>query len=66
MENWKLIETGDGPRVSPNTQIELGNHPAIQLYDLGKDPGETLNVAAENAEKVQELSGRLREVRKAR
>ena len=44
--NWKYIEPNNKQRVSSNTNIELGNDTAPQLYDLSADPGETKNLAA--------------------
>ena len=64
-ENWKYIEPGKGPAVLGNTQIETGNAPGPQLYDLSADPGETKNVAAEHPGKVQEMQQRLDQVRAA-
>ena len=33
--NWKYIEPSQGPAVNANTNIETGNDPNGQLYDLG-------------------------------
>jgi arylsulfatase A-like enzyme len=52
---WKYIEPGPGVAKNPNTQIELGNNPKPQLYELKSDLGETKNVAPENPQKVEEL-----------
>ncbi len=62
---WKYIEPGPGPAKNPNVNIELGNLPTPQLYDLTQDIGETKNVAAENPAKVEELKGILAKVRGA-
>lgn len=43
--DWKLI-----PGKAKKKTV-----PALQLYNLAKDPGETTNIAAENPEKVAEL-----------
>ncbi|HEX6924830.1 MAG TPA: arylsulfatase [Longimicrobiaceae bacterium] len=59
---WKYIPPNQGPRVSANTNTELGNDPEPQLYDLEADPGETRNVAAEHPDIVQELSTLLGQV----
>ncbi len=45
---WKFIPASKGPRINSNTNTELGNDPAPQLYDLATDPGETRNVAADH------------------
>jgi arylsulfatase A-like enzyme len=60
---WKYIEPGKGPRINQNTNTELGNDPAAQLYDLTSDPGERTNVAAAQPEKVKELAALLNAVR---
>lgn len=55
---WKLLlAPGSGGWSSPNDvkAKEMGL-PAIQLYDMEKDPGETKNVQAENPKVVEELT----------
>ena len=52
---WKYIEPGPGAAKNPNTNIELGNSTAPQLYNLKDDVGEMKNVARQNPEKVAEL-----------
>lgn len=37
--------------------------PEVQLYNLAEDPGQHVNLAAKNPEKVAELDARLREIR---
>lgn len=44
-DNWKYIEAGGGPKILKTTNIETGNNPTPQLYDLRKDIGEKVNVA---------------------
>jgi arylsulfatase A-like enzyme len=61
--DWKLIEPRNGPRVNAQTNIELGNDPAPQLYNLADDPGERLNRAAERPELVAELTALLQRIR---
>jgi arylsulfatase A-like enzyme len=60
---WKYIEPHEGQKVERTTNIELGNDPAPQLYDLAHDIGERRNVAAAHPEKVRELSAHLARVR---
>ena len=60
---WKLISPNEGPRMSSQTNIELGNDPRPQLYDLSADLGERQNVAAEHPEVVRELTARLDRIR---
>jgi len=61
--NWKYIEPNAGPRVERGTQIELGNDPAPQLYNLADDIGETRNVAADHPAIVKDLADRLTAIR---
>jgi len=60
---WKYIEPSNGQKVNKNTNTELGNDPAPQLYDLAADIGEKNNVAASHPEKVSELSDLLKRIR---
>jgi arylsulfatase A-like enzyme len=55
----KYIAPDKGDRINKNTNIELGNAPSPQLYDLAVDPGELRNLAAERPEKVRELAALL-------
>jgi arylsulfatase A-like enzyme len=61
--DWKYIEPGPGLAKNPSTNIELGNSPTPQLYDLKHDAGETKNLANENAGKVEELKALLEKAR---
>lgn len=59
---WKLLlAPGSGGWSSPNDAraLELGL-PDIQLYDMGKDPGEQTNVQAEHPAVVAELTALLK------
>jgi arylsulfatase A-like enzyme len=60
---WKYIAPGKGPRINANTQIELGNDPEPQLYDLATDPGEQKNLAGARPDKVKEMSALLEQIR---
>lgn len=62
-EKWKYIEPSKGPKMNKNTNIELGNDPEPQLYNLAKDKGEKNNVAAKYPEQVENLSATLKNVR---
>lgn len=53
--NWKLIEPRPGQARNPETNVENGNSPQPQLYDLSTDLGETKNVAAEHPGKITEM-----------
>ena len=61
--NWKYIEPSQGPAVTANTNIETGNDPNGQLYDLGSDLGERQNLAAKYPERMREMAARLAEIR---
>jgi arylsulfatase A-like enzyme len=61
--DWKYIEPGKGPKLNRNVNIELGNDPKPQLYDLKSDIGEKNNVASEHPEIVKELAGLLKKIR---
>jgi arylsulfatase A len=59
-ENWKLILwPGSGGWSYPNTQEDLRSLPPFQLYNLGKDPSEELNLASLYPDKVKELKALL-------
>jgi arylsulfatase A-like enzyme len=62
--DWKYIQPGKGQKVNVNTNTELGNDPAPQLYNLKADPSEARNVATEYPDRVRELSALLEKVRK--
>jgi arylsulfatase A-like enzyme len=57
--HWKYIEPGKGPRMNRQTNTELGNDPAPQLYDLSTDLGERRNVASRHPEVVREMAALL-------
>ena len=63
--NWKLIEPNKGPAVSQNVNIEVGNAPQSQLYDLSADLAERKNVAAEQPDRVADMAARLQQLRLA-
>lgn len=53
---WKYIPPSRGPKVSANTDTELGNDPGGQLYDLSTDLGETKNLHAARPEVVEAMT----------
>jgi arylsulfatase A-like enzyme len=57
--DWKYIEPGPGQPRNEATNIDLGNSPSPQLYDLKRDLGEKKNLATENPQKVEELKALL-------
>ena len=66
---WEFFERGG------RQAIRVGDHKAIrynvnddpdsvlELYDLASDPGETLNIAATNSERVKKFDALLRKAR---
>ncbi len=62
---WKFIAPGKGPKMSVETNIELGNNPEPQLYDLSNDPGETRNVAAKYPERLKAMREAFDRIRSA-
>lgn len=61
--DWKYIEPARGPKVSQDTNIELGNDPQPQLYNLKSDIGEKKNLAAENPKMVKEMQELFKSIR---
>ncbi|HEY2930846.1 MAG TPA: arylsulfatase [Acidobacteriota bacterium] len=66
LRQWKYIEPGRGRKVNAETNTELGNDPAGQLYNLAADPGESHNVAAQHPEKVKEMKTLLQQIKLAK
>jgi arylsulfatase A-like enzyme len=60
---WKYIEPGKGPANSGLTNIETGNNPLPQLYNLKADPGERNNLATQFPDQVNQLAGLLKKIR---
>jgi arylsulfatase A-like enzyme len=60
---WKYISPGKGAKINANTNTELGNDAAPQLYDLSRDPGERTNLAADRKDKVEEMGAILQGIR---
>lgn len=63
--NWKFIEPTDGPKRAVNTNTELGNDRAGQLYDLAADLGETNNLQLQQPAKSRKLANELNAARNA-
>lgn len=61
--DWKYIEPGKGARIAKDTDIELGNDPQPQLYNLRHDIGERQNIAIKYPARVAEMAAFLREIR---
>ena len=63
--HWKYIASSKGARINRNVNIELGNDPQPQLYDLHNDTGEEHNVAAKHPEVVREMAALLESIKAA-
>ena len=61
--DWKYIEPGPGPKIDAESNIETGNDPLPQLYNLKKDIGERNNVASENQSILMELADLLKKIK---
>lgn len=61
----KFIAPGRGAAYHRQVDIELGNDPAPQLYDLVADPGETRNLAQQEPELTAAMAARLQALRAA-
>ncbi len=62
---YKYIEPNDGPRMNVPTNIELGNDPNAQLYNIIDDSGEKHNIATEHPEIVRDLDNLLQRIKNA-
>jgi len=60
--DWVYIPPHEGPMVASDTNIELGNLPEPQLYDLSMDIGQIQNLAKRNRNLVNQMSARLDEI----
>ncbi|WP_372647954.1 arylsulfatase [Draconibacterium sp.] len=61
-DNWLMIPPYKGPAVAAQVNIELGNSPEFQLYDLNDDIGQQKNVAKSNPDKLNEMIGDYKEI----
>ena len=62
--DWKYIEPSKFFKINKDCNIEMGNDNIPQLYNLKNDPGEKVNLANNNPEKVNELKTVLDKVKK--
>ncbi|GAB6165876.1 arylsulfatase [Thermostilla marina] len=58
---WKYIRPSNGPKMNTNTNIELGNDPQPQLYNLAEDIGERTNLAEKYEELTRSLGEKLQQ-----
>lgn len=61
--NWIMIPPYKGPAENENVNIELGNSPKYQLYDLSVDIGQQHNLADENPDRLKEMVEAFEEIR---
>ena len=61
--SWTYIPPHEGPAVFPYVNIESGNAPVPQLYDLRLDIGQMRNLAPEHPQKVTQMDARLAALR---
>ena len=60
---WKYIEPGKGPKRDAGTNMELGNSPTGQLYELGQDLGETNNLNRQQPDRGRRMTELLNSIR---
>lgn len=60
--DWVLIPPYKGQAMNKSVNIELGNAPEYQLFNLRDDIGQQHNLAKENPEKVKEMAGTLENI----
>lgn len=53
--DWVMIPPYPGPALEKNVNIEMGNSPDYQLYNVKEDPGQNTNLAESNPEKLEEM-----------
>lgn len=53
--DWILIPPYDGPAVAREVNIELGNSPEFQLYNIKEDIGQENNLAKSKPDKLKEM-----------
>lgn len=63
-EEWKYIEPSNDRPINPLVNIELGNNPSAQLYNLKTDIGEKKNLASVHPEIVKELADLLQSIKR--
>ena len=61
--HWKYIKPSNARAYNQYTDIELGNAPEPQLYDLSVDRAEQQNLASEHPEVVEEMAELLQKVK---
>lgn len=65
-DGWKYIQPSNGAPYNKNVDIETGNSPEPQLYNLNSDPGETVNLAEDQPETTRRLAAELEKIKDTR
>lgn len=60
--DWVLIPPHKGNPIAKEVNIELGNSPQYQLFNLKTDPAEQKNLAQSNAKKLAEMKAAMKEI----
>lgn len=63
---WEYLEPSEGPAIEPHTNIELGNSPEGQLYNMMYDIGQRENVAERYPEVAKEMAVGIAEILESR
>lgn len=63
--DYKYITPSKGPKVATDVNIELGNHPSAQLYNIKKDVFEKENLAEKEPARVKAMAEKLSAVKAA-
>lgn len=66
MGPWKFIESGKGPAVNKQVNIETGNAAKPRLFHLEEDPAEQANIAEKHPEQTQRMAAFLSRIRDQR
>ena len=61
--DWALIPPYEGPELAEAVQIELGNSPVYQLYNLKEDIGQQINLAESQPDKLKEMINAFQAIR---
>lgn len=61
--DWVMIPPYPGSAIEKNVNIEMGNSPDYQLYNLKEDPGQKNNLAETNPEKLEAMKRTYLEIR---
>ncbi|MDC6361800.1 MULTISPECIES: sulfatase family protein [Flavobacteriaceae] len=61
--DWAMIPPYDGPAMIKTVNIEIGNDPEYQLYNLKEDLGQQNNLAKSHPEKLAEMKAAYAKIR---